>query len=163
MTNGSNVTQNTTHWKLIWLEKISSGSRSFSLRTRQRVYILRKLPIVWYHTVKKYHTDNIFIVQSAVYQQFLFLRMILAGHVPHCVCRCQYNEIYFCELFRAAHFSQKIKQPSEKVPTVHFLLCNTISQPSKIALYSIYVIMYVHGNQLTWTSDIGRRTTDDTL
>ncbi len=30
MTNGSNVTQNTTHWKLIWREKISSRSRSSS-------------------------------------------------------------------------------------------------------------------------------------
>ena len=121
MTNGSNVTQNTTHWKLICMEKISSGSRSFSPRTRQRVYILRKLPIVWYHTVKMYHTDNFFIVQSTVYQLFLFLGMILAGHAPHCVCRCQYN-FFFCELFLAAHFSQKIEQPSEKVPTVHFSL-----------------------------------------
>ena len=32
MTNRSNVTQNTTHWKFIWREKISSGSRFSSPR-----------------------------------------------------------------------------------------------------------------------------------
>ncbi len=34
---------------------------------------------------------------------------------------------------------------------------------SKIVLYSIYVIMYVHGNQLTQTRDHRQQTTDDRL
>ncbi len=42
------------------------------------------------------------------------------------VCRRQYNEIYFHELFLAAHFSRKFKKPSDKVPTVNFLLCDDI-------------------------------------
>ena len=91
---------------------------------------------------------------------------------PHCllfVCRRQYNEIYFRELFLAAHFSRKFEKPSDKVPTVHFLLCDyrtfrnrnlpRLVHTSKIVLYSIYVIMYVHGNQLTQT-DHGPQTTD---
>jgi hypothetical protein len=45
---------------------------------------------------------------------------------PSCICRRQYNEIYFRELFLAAHFSQKFEKPSDKVPTVHFLLCDDI-------------------------------------
>ncbi len=94
----------------------------------------------------------------------MFLRTILAGHVPHCICRHQYNEIYFRKLFLDAHFSQKFKNPSEKVPMVHFLLCDTILHPSKIVLYSIYVIMYVHGNQLLQTDyDDNNDNVDDTL
>ena len=75
-----------------------------------------------------------------------------------CVCRCQYNYIYFRELFLAAHFSRKFEKPSDKVPTVHFLLCNyrtfrnrnlpRLVHTSKIVLYSIYVIMYVRGNSI---------------
>ncbi len=34
------------------------------------------------------------------------------------------NEIYFRELFLAAHFSRKFEKPSDKVLTVHFLLCD---------------------------------------
>ena len=80
---------------------------------------------------------------------------------PHCllfVCRRQYNEIYFRELFLAAHFSRKFEKPSDKVPTVHFLLCDyrtfrnrnlpRLVHTSKIVLYSIYVIMYVRGNSI---------------
>ena len=46
----------------------------------------------------------------------LFLRKILAGHVSNCDCRRHYNKIYFCELFLAAHFSQKFEKCSDKVP-----------------------------------------------
>ena len=73
-------------------------------------------------------------------------------------CRRQYNEIYFRELFLAAHFSRKFEKPSDKVPTVHFLLCDyrtfrnrnlpRLVHTSKIVLYSIYVIMYVRGNSI---------------
>ncbi len=42
------------------------------------------------------------------------------------VCRRQYNEIYICELFLVAHFSRKFEKPSDKVPAVHFLLCDDI-------------------------------------
>ena len=84
---------------------------------------------------------------------------------PSCVCRCQYNYIYFRELFLAAHFSRKFEKPSygsegsfltlRTNDIVHFATYLL----SKIVLYSIYVIMYVHGNQLTQT-DNGPRTTD---
>jgi hypothetical protein len=76
-----------------------------------------------YRAVKKYHTDHTedtFIVLSAVYQQFLFLRTILAASVDFSTMK----KIH--ELFLAAYFSQKSKKPSDKVPTVHFLLCNDI-------------------------------------
>ncbi len=42
------------------------------------------------------------------------------------LCRRQYNEICFRELFLVAHFSRKFEKPSDKVPTVHFLLCDNI-------------------------------------
>ena len=90
--------------------------------------------------------------------------ILVSRNDPCWVCRRQYNKIYFCELFLAAHFSRKFEKPSDKVPTVHFLLCDDIVHfatylLSKIVLYSIYVIMYVHGNQLTQT-DHGPQTTD---
>ena len=66
--------------------------------------------------------------------------------------RRQYStpKIYFLELFLAAKFSQKYKKPSEKVPTEHFLICDTIiSQPSNMyILYIIYVILYSKKNVL---------------
>ncbi len=119
-------------------------SKGYGFISTTEIEILHKLPLL-YGTVKKYHmlTEDTFIVLSTVYQRFSFLRTILAGHIPHCVCRSQYNKIYFGKLFPAAHFSRKSKKPSDKVPMVHLLLCNTILQPSKISLYSsIYVIMY---------------------
>ncbi len=71
-----------------------------------------------YHTD---HSDNTFIVLSTVYRQVLFLRTILAMSVD-----VSTNKIYFHELFLAAHFSRKFEKLSDKVPTVHFLLCNDI-------------------------------------
>jgi hypothetical protein len=90
--------------------------------------------------------------------------ILVSWNDPSCVCRRQYNEIYFHELFLAAHLSQKFEKPSDKVPTVHFLLCDDIVHfatylLSKIVLYSIYVIMYVHGNQFTRTTDDGQQHT----
>jgi hypothetical protein len=104
---------------------------------------------------------TILTIPLTVYWQFLFLETILAASVDVST----YNKIYFCELFLAAHFSRKSEKPSDKVPTVHFLLCDDIVHfatylLSKIVLYSIYVIMYVHGNQLTQTTDHRPRTTD---
>jgi hypothetical protein len=94
--------------------------------------------VLLYDTVKKYHTDH-------TEDTFNSLPMILVSWDNHsCVCRRQCNEIYFRELFLAAHFSQKFEKPSDKVPTVHFFLCydSTFHNlPSKIVLYKIYVIM----------------------
>ncbi len=82
-----------------------------------KINILRKLR---YRTVEKYHTDH-------TDDTFNSLPTILVSwNNPSCVCRCQYNKIYFRELFLAAHFSQKFKKPSDMVPTVHFLLCDDI-------------------------------------
>ncbi len=106
-----------------------------------------------------YHTDH-------SDDTFNSLRAILVSRNSHsCVCRRQYNEIYFRELFLAAHVSRKFEKPSDKVLTVHFLLCNNIVHfatylLSKIVMDSIYVIMYVHGNQLTQTTDHRQQTTD---
>ncbi len=112
---------------------------------------------MYYDTVKKYHTDH-------TDDTFNSLPTILVSRDdPSCVCRRQYNKIYFCKIFLAAHFSQKFEKPSDKVPTVHFFLCGNstfLNLPSKIVLYSIYVIMYVHGNQLTQATDHRRQTTD---
>ncbi len=103
-----------------------------------------------YHTD---HTDDAFNSLPAIF---------VSRNDPTWVCRRQYNEIYFHELFLAAHFSRKFEKPSDKVPTVHFLLCDDIVHfatatslvhTSKIVLYSIYVIMYIRGNQLTQTTD----------
>ncbi len=115
------------------------------------------------------------------------LTILVFQNNSSCVCRRQYIEIYFCKLFLVAHFSWKSEKPSDKVPTVHFLLCSDIvlfcnlryfsqpislknlrnllirfrqfifysaTLPSKIVLYSIYIIMYVHGNQLLQTTDL---------
>ncbi len=86
-------------------------------------YIQRLKSSASYRTVKKYHTDhtdNTFIVLSTVYQQFLFLRTILAESVDVSTPKI------FHELFLAADFSRKFEKPSDKVQTVHFLLCNDI-------------------------------------
>jgi hypothetical protein len=64
------------------------------------------------------------MILSTVYWRFSFLGTILAASVDVST----YNEIYFRELFLAAHFSRKFKKPSDKVPTVHFLLCDDIVQ-----------------------------------
>ncbi len=68
---------------------------------------------------------------------------------------------------RRTHFKSlsKIRETLwYKVPTVQFFLCDIIctfhNLPSKIVMYSIYVIMYVHGNQLTQTTDHRPQTTD---
>ncbi len=76
------------------------------------------------------------------------------------------------ELFLAAHFSRKFEKPSDKVPTVHFLLCDDkyctfrnrnlprLVHTSKIiVLYSIYVIMYVRGNSIGTDDRTGPDTT----
>ena len=80
------------------------------------IKILRKL---WYCTVRKYHTDH-------TDDTFIVPTTLVFQNNPSCVYRRQYNEIYFCELFLAAHFSRKFEKPSDKVPTVHFLLCDDI-------------------------------------
>ncbi len=94
----------------------------------KEIKILRKLR---YRTVKKngrYHTDH-------TDDTFNSLPAILVSrNDPSCVCRRQYNKIYFRESFLAAHFSRKLEKPSDMVPTVHFLLCDNIihfTLPSK--------------------------------
>ena len=67
-----------------------------------------------------------------------------------------------------ARFSKKIETPSEKVPTEHFLLCNTIIlQPSKMYCTVLRNIVQLKKLYCTWESsdtDNGRRTMDnDTL
>ncbi len=87
------------------------------------------------------HTDDTFNSLPAI---------LVSRNNPSCVCRCQYNDIYFCELFLVAHFSRKFEKPSDKVPTVHFQLCDndivhfTTYLLSKMVLYSIYVIIYTY-------------------
>ena len=104
---------------------------------------------------------TILIVLSTVHVPTI----LVSQNNPSCVCRRHYNENYFCELFLVAHFSQKFAKPSDKVPMVHFYVrtlqqyCTFHNLPSKIVLYSIYVIMYVHGNQLLQTTDHGPQTT----
>ncbi len=68
------------------------------------------------------HTDDTFNSLPAI---------LVSRNDPSCVCRRQYNEIYFCELFLAAHFSRKFEKPADKVPTVHFYSATIsyISQP----------------------------------
>jgi len=87
-----------------------------------------------------------------------------------CVCRCQYNYIYFRELFLAAHFSRKFEKPSygsegsfltlRTNDIVHFATYLL----SKIVLYIIYVIICTYMG-INWhrprTTDDRRRTTDD--
>ncbi len=92
---------------------------------------LQAASIVWYCQEVPYLLTILLLYcqQSAT---ILLSQNDPSGHIPHCICRRQSSEIYFCELFLAAHFSQQFEKPSEKVPTVHFLLCDSISQPSKI-------------------------------
>jgi hypothetical protein len=103
------------------------------------------------------HTDDTFNSLPTI---------LISWNDPSCVCRCQYNKIYFRELFLAAHFSRKFEKPSDKRFRGFIFSLQTISYhtfhnlPSIIVLYSIYVIMYAHGNQLTWTTDHGPQTTD---
>ncbi len=101
-----------------------------------------------------------------MYLSFLTTASISRNN-PSFVCRCQYNKIYFRELFLVAHFSQKFEKPSDKVPTIHFFLCKRYhtfrNLPSKLVLYSIYVIMYICGNQLTQTTDHRPQTDGHTL
>ena len=106
----------------------------------------------------------IFIVLlSTVYQRFLFLRTILAASV----------DVSTRKYIFVSYFSRPISLENSrnlligKVPMVQFLLCDrqyyvhfATYLPSKIVLYSIYVIMYARGNQLTQTTDHGPRTTD---
>jgi hypothetical protein len=85
----------------------------------REIKILRKLR---YRTVRSmYHTDH-------TNDTFNSLPAILISrNDPSCVGRRQYNGIYFRELFLAAHyFSRKFEEPSDKVPTVHFWLCDDI-------------------------------------
>ncbi len=65
---------------------------------------------------------TILVILSTVFWRFSFLGTILAASVDVST----YNEIYFCKLFLAADFSRKFEKPSDKVPTVHFLLCDDI-------------------------------------
>ena len=62
-------------------------------------------------------------------------------------CRRQYKEIYFHELFLVAHFSQKFEKPSDKVPTVHFLLCDDI-----VHFATASTVQYLRNNVRTWES-----------
>ena len=99
---------------------------------------------------------TILTILSTVYRRFSFLGTILAASVD------------VRELFLAAHFSRKFEKPSDKVPTVHFFLCKQYhttfrNLPSKIVLYSIYVIMYIRRNQLTQTTDHRLQTDGHTL
>ncbi len=125
-----------------------------------------EIKILWklrYCAVKKYHTDH--TDKTFVYTVNSLPMILVSRNNPSFVCRCQYNEIYFCELFLTAHFSRisrKFEKPSDKVPTVHFLLSNDIAHFATYLIvkqysYSIYVIMYVHGNQLTQTTDNGQQ------
>ena len=43
----------------------------------------------------------------------------VTGHAPQSICRRQDNEIYLCELFLAAHFSQKIEKRSDGSHLLH--------------------------------------------
>ena len=73
--------------------------------------------------------------------------ILVSRNDPSCVCRCQYNYIYFRELFLAAHFSRKFEKPSygsegsfltlRTNDIVHFATYLL----SKIVLYIIYVII----------------------
>ena len=56
-------------------------------------------------------TFNVMIHYFTTYPCFSD-RSKVAGHAPHCVCRPQYKEIYFRELFLAAHFSRKVEKRS---------------------------------------------------
>ncbi len=92
--------------------------------------------LVWYHTD---HTDDTFNSLPAI---------LVSRNNPSCVCRCQYNDIYFRELFLAAHFSRKFEKPSDKVPTVHFKLYdNDIVPFTTYGTYLVkwYVLLQVRG------------------
>ncbi len=111
------------------------------------------------YTVKKYHmyhtdhTDDTFIVLSTVYQQFLSLRTILAVSV----------DVSTTKFIFASYFSRPISLKNLRNLLIRFrrfiFYSATISYNfathlgSKIVMYSIYVIMYVHGNQLLQTTD----------
>jgi hypothetical protein len=124
------------------------------------IKILRKLRnrIVGYcqEVCSTDHTDDTFNSLPTI---------LVSQNDPSCICRCQYNEIYFRELFLAAHFSRKFEKPSDKrfrgfIFSLRMILSyHTFRNlPSKIVLYSIYVIMYARGNQLTRTTDHRPRT-----
>jgi hypothetical protein len=90
---------------------------------------------------------TILIVLSTVYRRFSFLRMILAAYV----------DVSTTEFILASYFSRPIslENPRNLLIRSFFTLqqyCTFHNLPSKIVLYRNYVIMYVHGNQLTWTT-----------
>ena len=75
---------------------------------------LRYRTVKWYHTD---HTDDTFDSLPAI---------LVSQNDPSCICRRQYKKNYFCKLFLAALFSRKFEKHSDKVQTVHFLLCDEI-------------------------------------
>ncbi len=97
------------------------------------------------------------------------LSILVSQNDPSCVCRCQYNYIYFRELFLVAHFSRKFEKPSYGSEGSFFTLrTNNIVHfatylLSKIVLYIIYVIICTYMG-INWhgprTTDHGPQTTD---
>ncbi len=109
---------------------------------------LRYRTILSRSTILTIHTDDTFNSLPTI---------LVSRNDPSCVRRHQYNKVYFRELFLAAYFSRKFGKPSD-IRFQQFIFFSLRHHtfrnlPSKIVLYSIYVIMYVHGNQLTRTTD----------
>ncbi len=96
----------------------------------------------------------ILIVLSTVYRQFSFLRTVLAASV----------DISRTKFIFASYFSMPIslQNPRNILIRSFFTYSVTISYilHIKIVLYSIYAIMYVHGNQFTQTMDHRPQITD---
>ncbi len=105
-------------------QKRGKRSAGYQFRVHTEIKILRKL--LYCQEVPFVLTIlTILIVLSTVYVPTI----LVSQNDPSCVRRRHYNEIYVRELFLAAHFSQKFKKPSDKVPTVHFftyVLCDDI-------------------------------------
>ncbi len=106
-----------------------------------------------YMGIQRLYILTILMILSTVYRQFSFLGTILAESVV----------VSTTEFIFASYFSRPIPLENLRNLLIRFrrfvFYSATILYISQLqVLYSIYVIMYVRGNQLTRTTDHGPRT-----
>jgi hypothetical protein len=123
------------------VKKRGERSAGYQFRVRTEIKILRKLLYCQeVHTIRTDHTHDTYCTVNSL------PTILVSQNDPSCICRRQYNKFIL-----ASYFSRPISlENSRNLLIRSFFTLRRYrtfrNLPSKIVLYSIYIIMYVHGN-----------------